>query len=170
MDSFFSDPNLIAVFAAIGTAFLGVLTYWWRKRVDINLKKAEQKRSVVTDYLASLDSMVNHAAYSENAENYDEAAEVLKAKASLTKIYIYSPGNVVSDMDKLLTEATNLATIISKIPNSKIFDEDQFVLYKDASERTQKAYIKAINTARKEFGLHPEEVVDMQILILGARG
>ena len=57
MDSIFSSANVIAVFGAIGVALLGSLTYKNQKKVDLDFKKDELKRTAVTAYLVSIESV-----------------------------------------------------------------------------------------------------------------
>ncbi|WP_293268263.1 hypothetical protein [Neptunomonas sp.] len=167
MDTLFSIANLIAVFSAIGAALLGLTTYRRQKEIDIELKKGELKRTAVTDYLSSIESLINHAVYSNDQSSSNEAAEILKCKKDLNKIYIYAPTRVVAAMDKLLSEAIVLATIISKIPNAEIFEEDQVLRYSEKSNQVNEAYTNAVNIARKEIGLHTEKVGEVQLLLLG---
>jgi hypothetical protein len=72
-------------------------------------------------------------------------------------------------MDKLLTVASELASIISKIPNAEMFDEEKKALYENEQTKTHAAYNHAINIARKEIGLYKEPVGAVQLLLLGKK-
>lgn len=169
MADLLSMANVLAAFAAVGTVLLGIVTYRSQKDIDLEYRKGELKREAVTEYLSSLDALINHAAYSEGKGNHDEAAKILGCKENLNKIYIYAPANLVDAMDQLLTEAIALATIVSKIPNSEIFDEKQAALYANEKNRTHDAYKLAVNIARKEIGLHADQVATVQLLLLGKK-
>lgn len=167
MSELISFANIFAVFAAVGTALLGVITYRRRKEIDLDYKQGEIKRQAVTEYLSSLDALINHAAYSDGQKGHDEAAKIISCKEHLNKIYIYAPARLTNAMDTLLTEAIALSSIISKIPNSQIFDEDQALLYENETMLTHEAYIRAVNIAREEVGLHSDPVSAVQLLLLG---
>lgn len=169
MADLMSIANIIAAFAAIGTALLGILIYRRRKEIDLDYKKGELKREAVTEYLSSLDALINHAAYSEGQGNHDEAAKILGCKENLNKIYIYAPARLVDAMDDLLTEAIALSSIISKIPNAEIFNKDQEARYDNERKHTHEAYMRAVNIARQEIGLHSDRVGTVQLILLGKK-
>ena len=169
MADLLSMANIIAAFAAVGTALLGVITYSRQKEIDLDYEKGELKREAVTEYLSSLDALINHAAYSEGQGDHDEAGKILGCKENLNKIYIYAPARLVDAMDELLTKAIALSSIISNIPNSEIFDEDQKSRYANEKEETQVAYMRAVNIAREKIGLHSDRVGAVQLLLLGKK-
>ena len=169
MADLLSIANIVAIFAAVGTAWLGILTYRRQKEIDLEYHKEQQEREAVTEYLASLDTLINHAAYCEGSGTHDQADKILLCKKNINKIYIYAPAEVVNAMDKLLTEATELASIISKIPNAEIYDEDKEALYANERDKTQDAYLTAVNVARQHIGLHKQPVGAVQLLLLGKK-
>ncbi len=169
MADLLSIANIFAVFAAIGTALLGVLSYRHQKEIDLEYQKGELKREAVTEYLASLDKLINHAAYCEEHGAHDQADKILMCKKNINKIYIYAPAELVNAMDRLLTEAIELASIISRIPNPEMFDEDKIALYDNERTKTQKAYVEAVNIARAQIGLYKEPVDAVQLLLLGKK-
>ncbi len=165
-----SMANMIAAFGAVGTALLGLVVYRHQKDVDLDYKKGELKREAVTEYLSSLDALINHAAYSDGqGGSHDHASKILGCKESLNKIYIYAPARLVDAMDKLLSEAIVLSSIISTIPNSEIFEESQVARYDNERARTSDAYMLAVNVAREEIGLHSDPVGTVQLLLLGKK-
>ncbi|HAW92937.1 TPA: hypothetical protein DCX24_09520, partial [Candidatus Azambacteria bacterium] len=97
------------------------------------------------------------------------ADKILLCKKNINKIYIYAPAEVVDAMDTLLTAATELASVISKIPNAEIYDEDKVALYDNERATTQNAYLKAVNVARQHIGLHKQPVGAVQLLLLGKK-
>ncbi|KKO50194.1 hypothetical protein VT06_01680 [Arsukibacterium sp. MJ3] len=169
MAAFLSIANIVAAFAAVGTALLGILTYRRQKEIDLEYQKEELKREAVTEYLTSLDTLINHAAYSEGHGAHDQADKILACKKNINKIYIYAPADVVKAMDTLLTEATELASIISKISNSEIFNQDKKALYDSERTKTQDAYLAAVNIARQHIGFHKGPVDAVQLLLLGKK-
>ncbi|WP_372628135.1 hypothetical protein [Arsukibacterium sp.] len=169
MTDLLSIANVLAVFAAIGTAWLGIVTYRRQKEIDLEYHKEQLEREAVTEYLASLDTLINHAAYCEGHGTHDQADKILLCKKNINKIYIYAPAEVVEAMDNLLTEATDLASVISKIPNAEMFDKDKEALYDNERTKTQNAYLVAVNVARKHVGLHKQPVGAVQLLLLGKK-
>lgn len=169
MADFLSIANIVAAFAAIGTAWLGIVTYRRQKEIDLEYHKEQLEREAVTEYLASLDTLINHAAYCEGSGTHDQADKILLCKKNINKIYIYAPAEVVNAMDKLLTEATELASVISKIPNAEIYDEDKEALYRNERDKTQDAYLTAVNVSRQHIGLHKQQVGAVQLLLLGKK-
>ncbi|WP_019676346.1 hypothetical protein [Arsukibacterium perlucidum] len=169
MADFLPIANFLAVIAAIGTALLGIFTYRQQKEIDLEYHKEQLEREAATEYLASLDTLINHAAYCEEHGAHDQADKILACKKNINKIYIYAPAEVVEAMDALLTTAIELASVISKIPNAEMFDEDQVALYANERAKTQDAYLEAVNVARQHIGLHKQPVGAVQLLLLGKK-
>ncbi|SNY49686.1 hypothetical protein SAMN06297280_1503 [Arsukibacterium tuosuense] len=169
MAELLSIANLLAVVGAVGTAWMGLRTYRQQKEIDLEYHKEEVEREAVTEYLASLDTLINHAAYCEEHGKHDQADKILMCKQKINKIYIYAPAEVVVAMDTLLTEASELASIISKIPNAEMFDVDKVALYANERDRTQNAYSVAVNVARQHIGLHKQSVGAVQLFLLGKK-
>jgi hypothetical protein len=169
MADLLSVANIVAAFTAVITVMVGLYTYARQKDIDLKYQQDELKREAVTAYLSSLDALINHAAFCQEQGNHDQAGKILTCKEYINRIYIYAPANVVDAMDTLLTEATALASIVSKIPNSEIFNEDKQALYENEQTRTHDAYIQAVNIARKEIGLYKEPVKAVQLLLLGKK-
>ena len=169
MADFLSIANIVAIFAAVGTALLGLYTYRKQKEIDLKYQQGELRREAITAFLSSLDALINHAAFCQEQGNHDQAGKILTCKENINRIYIYAPASVVDAMDKLLTAASQLASIISKIPNAEMFDKDKEALYENAQTKTHDAYIQAINVARNEIGLYKEPVGAVQLLLLGKK-
>lgn len=169
MADLLSIANIAAVIGAVLTAMAGLYVYDQQKKADLEYHKQEIEREAVTEYLASLDTLINHAAYCEGSGNHDQADKILLCKKNINKIYIYAPAEVVDAMDNLLKEAIELASIISKIPNDEMCNEDKEALYANERAKTQNAYVKAVNVARQHIGLHKQPVGEVQLLLLGKK-
>ncbi len=169
MADLLSIANIAAVIGAVGTAVAGLYIYHQQKKADMAYHKQEIEREAVTEYLASLDTLINHAAYCEENGAHDHADKILVCKRNINKVYIYAPAEVVMALDILLEEAIKLASVISKIPNAEMCNEDKEALYANERAKTQSAYVKAVNVARQHIGLHKQPVGEVQLLLLGKK-
>lgn len=130
-----------------------------QKEKDREIKIDEEKRVVFSKYLKSVESLANNLYFPSKTDGLNHAAE---CKAALNDVYLFANSDSVGKMMTLYNASSALLGAQIEAQRAKTNSVDgesedessQLLLAKsflDAKTRADRAYIEAINSARKEL-------------------